>query len=588
MSRAARPYLKPVPMRFDRATPASLAALALAALSALSTPDAAQAQIAAVAPAPAPLAGAVLRDQAASPQTMPALPQAGAQDAGARPANVPAASFVLNRVELRGGTALTPFQIEMLAQPYIGKTMGEAELAAFIGALRKRYEDKGLGLASIGYPTQDLAQGVLKVDVLEPRLARIQLPSTPDAPVSESRVRGLLSLYGVQAGGLLDTLSLERVMFALNDSPGVQAKATLTPTGDEGVYNLSIQTTPQRGWDASLALDNQGAGSTGRIRLTGVGRLNNPLGIGDNLDVQTLISTGAHVRVGRIAYELPVAYTPARLSVAYAKVNYAVRGDFAYLDPHGTARVAEANLSYPLIRSRSRTLMARVGAESKNLTDQLGAAELRGDKRILAGTAGLNYESRDAFLGGGFNGASANLHWGHLKFKTEADAQFDSTLGDYGTAGRFGRVELQYSRLQNLVKGTSLYVSASQQLASRNLDAAEKMTLGGPRGVRAYPTAEGASDEASLVNSELRFWLNRNWTVFALYDWAKGRRTRDVAQGEEAGNDVFLHGAGMGLVASYPDWATVKATVAWRGKQAAETDSGNSKVRLFVQAQHAF
>lgn len=581
MSRAARPYLmKP-------STP--LANIALAAAIALSVMAEASAQIAAVAPAPLPRAGEVLRDDASTPQTMPALPQAGGADAGARPDNVPAVSFVLRSVELRGATALTPSQIELLAQPYVGKTMNEADLAAFMAALRKRYEDKGLGLASIGYPTQDLAQGVLKVDVLEPRLARIQLPTTPDAPVSEARVRGLLSLYNIETGGLLDTLSLERVMFALNDSPGVQAKATLAPTGDEGVYNLAIQTTPQRGWDASLVLDNQGAGSTGRVRLTGVGRLNNPLGMGDNLDVQTLISNGGHVRVGRIAYELPVAYTPARLSVAYAKVKYAVRGDFADIDPYGTARVAEANLSYPLIRSRTRTLMARVGAESKNLTDQLGAFELRGDKRILAGTAGLNYESRDTFLGGGFNGASANFHWGHLKFKTEADAEFDAAAGeDYRTAGRFGRVELQYSRLQNVVKNTALYVSASQQLASRNLDSAEKMTLGGSRGVRAYPTAEGASDEASLLNSELRFWLNRNWTVFALYDWAKGRRTRDVAQGNDVGNDVFLHGAGMGLVASYPDWATVKATVAWRGKQPALTDSGNSKVRLFVQAQHTF
>lgn len=564
---------------------AALSIVPLALIASLASSNTAHAQAAAAMPR----AGEILRDELPAQKAMPALPQSASQEGVRTDGQAPATHFVLQRLEVRGNTVLRPYQIELLAEPYIGKTMGEAELAALIGALRKRYEDAGLGLASVGYPTQDPAQGVLKVDVLEPKLAGIQVPLTADAPLSEDRVRGLLSTYQLQSGGVLNTQSLERVMFALNDSPGVQAKATLTPTGDEGIYNLSIQLAPQRKWDASLVVDNQGAGSTGRFRFTGVGRVNNPLGIGDNVDVQTLLTTGGGVRVGRIAYELPVAYTPARFSVGYARVGYVVKGDFADLDPHGVARVAEANLSYPLIRSRSRTLMARIGVESKNLTDELGAFELREDKRILASTAGLNYESRDTAFGGGFNGASVNFHWGHLRFKTQADAIADAERGeDFSTAGHFGRVELQYSRLQNLVKGTALYVSASQQLASRNLDSAEKMTLGGPRGVRAYPTAEGAADEATLLNSELRFWLNPNWTVFGLYDWARGRRIRDVAPGDDIGNDVYLHGAGLGLVASYPAWATVKATVAWRGKQPAQTDSGNSKVRLYVQAQHTF
>jgi len=345
---------------------------------------------------------------------------------------------------------------------------------------------------------------------------------------------------------------------------------------------------PRRWWDASIAEDNQGVSYAGRWRTTGLARLNNPLGIGDNLDLQLLRSNSGGVSVGRLAYELPVFYTPARLSVAFARVSYGLAGSFSDLEANGTARVAEANLTYPLIRSRSRTLMARVGAESKNLTDRLDAYELRGDKRVLAGVAALNYESRDNVWGGGFNGASVQFNWGHLRFKTLADRQYDASFGEYNTAGRFEKVALQYSRLQAVAPRVSLYASASQQLASRNLDAAEKMSLGGPRGVRAYPTAEGASDEALLVTSELRYWLNRNWTVFALYDWAKGERQREVLPADIERNKILLRGAGLGIVASYPEWVTLKATVAWRGKRRAETESSNDKPRLYLQAQHTF
>ena len=194
-------------------------------------------------------------------------------------------------------------------------------------------------------------------------------------------------------------------------------------------------------------------------------------------------------------------------------------------------------------------------------------------------------------MGGGFNGASAVFHWGRLLFKSDAAAQRDATAGeDYATAGRFGKVELQYSRLQSLTRATSFYASISQQLASRNLDSAEKMTLGGPRGVRAYATSEAPSDEGTLLTTELRYWINPNWTVFGLYDWAKGRQQRDVDPlYGDSGNQIYLHGAGFGLTATYPNWATIKATVAWRGSHRPESDSQrNDKPRLYFQAQHTF
>jgi len=566
---------------------AAVSIVPLALMAALLPLGTAQAQVAAASPAPR--AGDILRDVPTEP-AMPALPNVAPLEATTPVDKAPAVSFVLRRFEVQGATAFTPQQLSMLAEPYVGKTMSEGDLSALIGALRKRYEDAGLGLASIGFPTQDVSQGVLKVEVVEPKLARVQVPLGADAPVSEARVRGLLNTFCLGSGRLLNTQSLERVMFALNDSPGVQAKATLSPSGDEGTYNLAIQVTPRRAWDASLAVDNQGVSYAGRWRATGLFRLNNPLKIGDNLDLQAVQSTGGGVKVGRIAYELPVGYTPARLSMAYAQVNYALRGEFADLNPYGTADVAELNLSYPLVRARNRTVMARVGYDEKFFRDHLtyGDADHQFNKHARSVVAGLNMESRDGWMGGGFNGASAQFHWGRLRLDSLEDQQNDEDQGDYGHAGQFGKVELQYSRLQAVARQVSLYASVSQQLASRNLDPAEKMSLGGPRGVRAYPSSEGASDEATLFTSELRFWLNPNWTVFALYDWAKGRRERDVPAANFSSNDIQLRGSGLGLAISYPDIATIRATVAWRGQRAVETEPGNDKVRVFVQAQHAF
>jgi hemolysin activation/secretion protein len=546
--------------------------------------------IAQTAPANVPNAGEIVREVPAAP-SMPPLPAQAPVEAQGGNEQAPALRFVLREFLLRGNTILTPFQISSVTDPYMGKPVDEKALGALMATVRKRYEDQGYTLVSLGFPAQEVGKGVLTIDVVEPKLARVQIVQGADTPVTRARVEGLMSFFDLRAGTVLSTASLERVMFALNDTPGVQAKASLAPTGDEGVYNVTIQTQPKRWWDASVSLDNQGSRSAGQWRISGLARLTNPLGIGDNLDAQALFSSGGAVKVGRVAYELPVAYTPARLSVAYAHVDYDIGGEFAEFQPFGSARVVEANLSYPLLRSRTRTLMARIGAEQKNLRDEFGlvAPELsRQDKRIHSLSAGLNYESRDAFVGGGYNGASALLHWGQMRFKSEADRVEDAALGAYGTGGRFAKAEVQYTRLQFVTPRVAAFASISQQHATRNLDSAEKMTLGGPRGVRAYPTAEGASDEGTLLNTELRYWINRNWTVFALYDWAKGSKARDVDVVADNANEIYLRGAGLGLVASYPGWASVKATIAWRGKQRSETDTNNDKMRLFLQAQHAF
>ena len=430
---------------------AAVSLVPLALMAALLPLGTAQAQVASASPAPR--AGDILRDVPTEPSAMPALPNVAPLEATAPVDKAPAVSFVLRRFDVHGATAFTPQQLAMLAEPYVGKTLAEADLSALIGALRKRYEDAGLGLASIGFPTQDVSQGVLKVEVVEPKLARIQVPLGADAPLSEERVRGLLNTFCLGSGRLLNTQSLERVMFALNDSPGVQAKATLSPSGDEGVYNLAIQLTPRRSWDASLAVDNHGVSYAGRWRATGLLRFNNPLKIGDNIDLQTIQSSGGGVKVGRIAYEMPVGYTPARLSLAYAQVNYALRGEFADLNPYGEAHVAELNLSYPLVRARNRTVMARLGYDEKYMRDHLTLpflGEQVYSRHLRGAVAGLNMESRDGFMGGGFNGASAQFHWGRLRLNSLEDQAWDDNLGELGHAGAFGKVELQYSRLQAL------------------------------------------------------------------------------------------------------------------------------------------
>lgn len=534
-----------------------------------------------------PGAGEALRDNKLQDQRVPA-PTGGASSGAQSPA--PAAStglsFVLQGLQLKGAKAIAPEQWQAVAQPYVGRSVGDRELGVIIAGIRQLYEDQGLGLVGLGFPAQDVSTGLVTIDVVEPRLGRIDVPLGRSAPVSADRVQGLLRFFGVSAGGALNLRDLDRVLFALNDMPGVQAKGSMTPAGDEGVYNLAIQVQAKRAWDASLTLDNQGSRFTGEWRLGAGARLNNPLGLGDNLDARTTWSTGGGVKVGRVSYELPVAYTPIRWSVGASQVDYDLRGVFADLSAHGTGRVVDTALSYPFIRSRSQTLVGRFGYEFKRMEDRVDLIALNEQKSIRSWVLSAAYEGRDNVLGGGYVGALVQWRQGQLGLNDPSAIDLDKALGRYGVHGHFYKLEAQVSRLQAITRDWSVYAAVNRQWASRNLDGAEKIALGGPGGVRAYAASEGAADQATLATLEVRWWLSQQWTVFALYDWARGERLKRPFIAE--GNSFILRDAGLGLSASYPEWATVRATVAWRGSREPQSDTRDPRPRLFVSAQHAF
>ena len=494
--------------------------------------------------------------------------------------------FLLKEVRFSPTRAIDAAELQAIAAPYLNRSVDPNDLGALSAALQQRYQDRGLALAAIAFPSQDVSAGILDVAIVEPRLGRITIVQGGEPAISEARALGLLAYAGLAPGASLDLRRLDRAMFSLNDLPGVGAKATLTPAGDEGVFDIVIETEARRAWDLALDLDNHGARSTGAWRAGGLARWNNPLHIGDNLDLRVLGATHHGLTLGRLAYEAPVGYTPWRASLGVSRIDYQLSGSFAALDAKGVAVVSDAAVSYPLIRSRTRNLIVRLGVENKDLQDRFDALAIRTDKRIRDGVAGASFEDRDSLLGGGFTGASAQLETGALRIDTDNVRAEDAALGGQATQGHFSKMNLQLSRLQTISERVLVYVGATGQWASKNLDGAEKLTLGGATAVRAYPAAEAPSDQGIVVNAELRYFIDPSWTVFALYDWGKGKlRKRPDPLAE---NTRIIDGSGIGVYFSDPRIFTLKASLAWRGRERPQSESGNDSPRFYVQVQRPF
>jgi hemolysin activation/secretion protein len=486
--------------------------------------------------------------------------------------------FLLKEVRFTPTRAVSSADLKTVVQPFIGREIDATDLTVIATAVRRLYEARGYGMAGVGYPPQDLTAGVLQINIVEPQVERVSIEAPPKPPVSAQRTTRVLDAAGVRTGQPLDLQALDRAMYTLNDWPGVSAKATLLPTGDEGLYKVLVQTERRRAWDASVDFDNHGSSSSGRYRLGTLLRWNNPTSIGDNLDLRLLASTGGGTTVGRLGYEAPLGATPWRAGVGYSRVGYELGEQFAALGVSGSADVFDASVSYPLVRSRDRNLVGRFAVQNKQLHDDVLSLPTS-EKTIRAGELSFAFESRSNTGGGAYQGGSLGLMFGSLNY--------DSGEPPPGAAnGSFGKVSVQASRLQALARGFSLFVGVAGQWSNKTLDNAERFTLGGDKGVRAYPVAEGSSDMGALVNAELRWWLNPQWSSYTFYDWGHGRdKVQDTLTGSSRRT---LHGWGLGVQFSDPSLFTLKASLGLRGSAPVTSETDNPKARLLLQVQRSF
>ncbi|KLN57207.1 ShlB/FhaC/HecB family hemolysin secretion/activation protein [Variovorax paradoxus] len=512
---------------------------------------------------------------AVAPQSLPAPP---------RP---PAATFKLNDLRLNGVKALSNEELQGITAPYIGRDVTLGDLESLAQAITARYKERGYFLAQAVVPVQTVRDGIVEISVIEGRIGKVEVLVAPDAPNSEARVRGFLA--PLQPGEAVNAPAYERSMLLLSDQPGIKVSSALQEGTQPGTTDLSVEVAAAPRWAFAAEADNHGTKESGRYRLGGTARWASPFGIGDNLDARAMVSNGNALQFGRIAYEAPIGSSGLRAGVGLARVNYELGGEFAELGAQGKADVFDVSLSYPLIRQRQHNLFLRLSADSKKLTDEYTAFDFSARKRVRGFGLGWTWERRDDWLGGGYWASTGTLYHGKLSIRDADSLQTDQGLGGHRTEGGFTKATFQLSRLQAVLPQHSLYLALGGQWASKNLDASEKLSLGGARTVRAYPSGEVLVDQGLIGTVEWRWSVNAEFTPFVFYDAARGRPTKNPTIFDASPNSRSLRGAGIGLSWTRPGNFTINATLAWRaGTDPARTDGGGHNPRLYVQALKTF
>ena len=512
-----------------------------------------------------------------APQQLPVPPQMQAR-------------FELRRVVFKGATAFDEATLQALVADRIGRTVGFAELQALAQAVTRHYRLHGYLLAQAVLPVQEVADGTVEISIVEGRLGKVSLELDPAAPVSEARIRAMLA--PLREGEPLNGPAYERTMLLLSDLPGIRPQSVLEAGREGGSNDLAVEVAPASRLRYTLELDNHGTREVGRWRLGGTVRWASPLRIGDNLDLRVLASDerlleGEGTVFGRLAYELPLGGAGTRLGFGASRVSYSLGGAFEPLDAVGIARIYDIGAMHPVVRQRAHNLFARGFVDRKELTDELRAVGFTSDKRVTGVGLGWAWERRDGFGGGGYFSSNGVLYHGELDLLDAASRAADASIFGRGTAGDFNKLTVQLGRLQRIADRVSLYASIGAQATDSNLDASEKLALGGPRAVRAYASGEVLVDQGVISNLELRWAASPEATAFVFHDIGSGRLNHEAGP-FDLDNRRTLRGAGVGVSYAGAQGLSLNATVAWRTTRRGTSDGGDRNPRFFVSMMKSF
>ena len=503
----------------------------------------------------APNAGQVLRElqtpAPALPNAVPAPRAEPAVDVSDTSIKVLVKSIVITGNQEIATSELTPFVSSL-----VGSEQTLSQLNAAARRITAFYRSRGFAVSRALLPAQDITSGTVTISIIEGRVSSSRIANK--SRLSDALVGSYIA--EVKPGDVIRSSQIDRGILLLQDTPGIaSSRATLQPGASVGTSELLIEVTPAAPFTGNVTLDNYGSRYTGEYRLGGNFALASPLGRGDQLSFSALTS-GSGLSFGRIAYQLPIGSDGLRIGAAYFDTRYKLGREFAALEAQGSANSTSVFTAYPFIRSPAKNLNGTVSYESKNLNDRVNATATVTDKKVGVTSLGLSGNLQDGWLGGGINSFDATLVMGYLNIASAGALAIDAASAQ--TNGSYSKVTYGLSRLQRIRNSTLISISLNGQQASKNLDSSEKFSLGGPTGVRAYPSGEASGDEGHKGTVELRHSWNANWQSTLFYDFGTVRINK-TPFGAAASNVKNLAGAGIGLNASF-DKMQVKAALAWR------------------------
>jgi hemolysin activation/secretion protein len=387
---------------------------------------------------------------------------------------------VLEGIGVEGMSVYTPEQIAPLYQDSIGRRVSVSRVFEIAARLEARYQEDGYLLSRVIVPAQSAEAGRFRLQAVEGFVGAVRVEG--EAGSIQGRIER--QLQGVMVYRPVNRRDLERYLLLVNDLPGIRAQGVLRRgVGEIGAAELVVR-VERRPYEAYADLDNHGSDFKGRERLSLTLRDNANTPLGERIELFYLNSLAwEEDRYGQIAYHQPLGAEGLALDL---RVGYGRSRPDLGLALETEVLDIDADLSYPLYRTRARSLYLDAGFEALDSLVDLFGIESRDRLRVFH--AGARLEALDPLAG--TTDLGLELRQGVEAFGANDGGPLSRPDG----VPSYTALGLDASRNQDLGDAFGLYLAASGQYAFRPLLSLAEFTVGSEQFGRGYDPAALSGD----------------------------------------------------------------------------------------------
>lgn len=418
------------------------------------------------------------------------------------PAGAEAIKLRVREVRITGSTVYGADTFAPLYADLVGREVTLQAVYDLARRITTRYGNDGYVLSRAIVPPQELNPrgAIVRIQVVEGYVDKVVWPA------EVAKYRDFFSKYAakIMADRPANIRTLERYLLLAGDLPGLRFRSSLKASETNPAASTLMVEVTEKPYDLLGRVDNRGSEARGPYQYYGSATVNNVSRIHEAFNI-----TYAGTFQTR---ELQYLYASYRQVLNSEGLTAFLNGSFGWgkpgppvapiLDYATRSGIAEAGLSYPVIRSRERNLtLTGLAFASDDQSDIFGDAftrdRLRGvrarvDADIADPWRGINYVT--VTISQGLNGFGAGKS--DDPFAPHADGRID-----------FTKFEGTYSRLQPLVGSLSAFVALYGQYALQPLVSSELCGYGGRYFGRAFDPSQFTGDHCWLALGELRYDL---------------------------------------------------------------------------------
>lgn len=462
------------------------------------------------------------------------------------PPTLPNIPIEVQKIQVVGSTILSQDEINALVNPLEGRSTTLEQLKQIADKITEIYLNRGYITSRAVLPPQTITAGVVQIQVIEGKLAKIEVEGTKR--LNPSYIRSRIRLG---AGMPLSTASLEDQLRLLRVDPLFDnVEASLRAGDNEGESILIVRISEANPFQPSFSIDNYSPPSVGSERLGVSLRHRNITGNGDEL-------AGAYYRslgdsdVFDFSYRVPLNAMNGTLQLRAApNRNSIVQAPFNRFDISGKSHLFELSYRQPLRRTPIEEF-----ALSAGFTYQTGRTFLAGEPYAFGiGPDSNGVTTTSAIkLGQDYIRRDPQGAWALRSQFTIGTSLFDATQNEGSDPdGQFLSWLGQVQRVQRLNDKHLLILQADLQLSANSLLPSQQFVIGGGQSLRGYRQNVRSGDNGFRVSIEDRITLQRD---------ASGNPKLQLAPFLDAGtvwnvannpnkltNQTFLAGVGLGVI----------------------------------------